>query len=228
MNRVLLSTVIAAGLLSGCVANPPLHDPAYAPAYPEPAVAQRPDPIDNGGSLYQAGQSMSLFHDLRAHRIGDILTVRLVEQTSAKKTASTSTSKEQSIDITPPTVLGRGITKGGNPIFDTSIDAERDFDGSGQSNQSNSLSGSITVTVVDVQPNGNLVVRGEKVVTLNQGDEFIRLSGIVRPVDVAPDNSIASTKVANARIIYGGRGAIHEANTMGWLARFFISAIMPF
>ena len=103
-----------------------------------------------------------------------------------------------------------------------------DFSGDGASSLSNSLSGSITVFVAEVMPNGNLVIRGEKKLTLNQGDEYIRVTGIVRPMDVTPDNTIASTKVANAEIFYSGDGSINDANRMGWLARFFNGSMWPF
>jgi flagellar L-ring protein precursor FlgH len=92
----------------------------------------------------------------------------------------------------------------------------------------NSLSGNITVTIHQVMPNGTMLVRGEKWLTLNQGDEYIRVSGLVRPQDIGPDNSIESTRLADARITYSGTGATHDANVMGWLARFFISPLWPF
>ncbi len=91
-----------------------------------------------------------------------------------------------------------------------------------------SLVGDIAVTVVARYPNGNLLVRGDKWVTLNQGREFIRLSGVIRPFDIEPDNSIASSKVADARITYSSEGVLAEANRMGLLTRFFNSALWPF
>ncbi|MGD8525667.1 MAG: flagellar basal body L-ring protein FlgH, partial [Thioalkalispiraceae bacterium] len=105
---------------------------------------------------------------------------------------------------------------------------EREFAGEGSSTQSNSLTGRIGVTVVEVMSNGNMKVRGEKLLHLNQGDEFIRISGIVRQVDVRSDNTIPSTLVANAQISYGGNGALAEANSQGWLSRFFSSSWWPF
>ena len=107
------------------------------------------------------------------------------------------------------------------------IDAERTFAGSGDSAQSNSLSGEIAVTVSDILPNGNLLIRGEKIIGLNQGSEFIRLSGIVRPQDISTENVILSRKIANARIYYGGGGVVAESNTKGWLTRFFDSPMFP-
>ncbi len=113
-------------------------------------------------------------------------------------------------------------------LLATKLKSQYDFKGEADSQQSNSLTGSVTVTVVEVQANGNLVVQGEKWVTINQGDEYIRLRGIVRPSDINPDNTISSKRVANAQIQYSGEGTIANANEQGWLAKFFNSPWMPF
>lgn len=220
----ILSTMMLS-MLGGCATmQKELHDPSYAPTYPEsPAPPKASD-----GSIYQPGFGMNLFADAKAFRVGDLLTITLSEKTQASKSASTQTGKDQSIDLAAPTIFGAPVIYNGNNIFENSVDFEREFSGDGSSNQSNSLSGSITVTVSEVLPNGNLVVGGEKLVTLNQGDEYLRISGMVRPIDISPNNEVASTKVANARIIYGGRGVIDEANQKGWMARFFNSPYMPF
>ena len=110
----------------------------------------------------------------------------------------------------------------------TNLSSSNTFSGESDSAQSNSLNGDITVTVADVFPNGNLYVRGEKRLNLNQGNEYIKISGIVRPVDIGSDNTVSSTKVADATIIYNGDGAGADANKLGWIARFFISAVFPF
>jgi len=104
----------------------------------------------------------------------------------------------------------------------------RDFSGDGASSQQNSLSGEITVTVERVLSNGNLMIRGQKNIGINQGSEYIKLSGIVRPQDIRSDNSVVSTRIANAHIVYGGQGVINDANNQGWLARFFNSPVFPF
>ena len=101
------------------------------------------------------------------------------------------------------------------------------LDGTGNSAQSNRLQGSVTVTVIQRLPNGNLVVQGQKNMRLNQGDEMVQIQGIVRPADIGTDNTIASSKVADARIAFGGRGAIAQSNSMGWLGRFFNSPVFP-
>ena len=183
---------------------------------------------ENPGSIYMASRGLNLFLDRRARQVGDSITVTLQEQTDASKQSSTSTAKEQSNSIPGVTLFGRGVTKDGIPILETAIEADQEFAGQGSSSQSNSLTGSITVTVGDVLPNGNLLVRGEKWVTINQGEEFIRVTGVVRPEDIGADNSVPSFKLADARITYSGKGAIADANRMGWLGRFFQSVLSPF
>jgi flagellar L-ring protein precursor FlgH len=169
-----------------------------------------------------------LFEDRKAARVGDILTVRLREQTNATKNSQTSTSKATEASLGNPTVFGRPITKGGTPLFDGTLSGDSSFDGAGSSSQSNSLLGDITVTVVQRLPNGNLRIRGEKWVTLNQGREFIRLSGIIRPDDIEPDNSLQSYRIADAQISYSSKGVLAAANRMGLISRFFNSVFHPY
>ena len=218
--------VLLIGLASGCsttriVVQP---DPQYAPV---DLTALEYQPIENG-SIFQQGRAVRLFEDNKAYRIGDVLAVTLSESTNASKSAATNTSKDNDINIGGSVIFGSpGPTIDGNLVLENSIDAERSFAGSGDSAQSNSLDGEIAVTVVTILPNGNLVVRGEKIIGLNQGSEFIRLSGIVRPQDVSTDNVVLSRKIANARIYYGGGGVVAESNSKGWLARFFDSPVFP-
>ena len=186
------------------------------------------EPEFGGGSIYSRSRNMSLFLDRRARQVGDTITVSLLEQTDATKQSSTSTAKDQSSSVPGVTLFGRGVTKDGIPILETSIESEQEFSGKGTSSQSNRLTGSITVTVSTVLPNGNLLVRGEKWVTINQGEEFIRVTGVLRPEDIGADNSIPSFKLADARITYSGKGALADANRMGWLGRIFQSVLSPF
>ena len=200
-------------------------DPQYAPV-DLTSVEFQPEP---NGSIFQPGRAVRLFEDNKAYRIGDVLSVTLSESTNASKSAATSTSKEDEIDLSALAIFGStGPSINGNNIFSNNVDGERDFSGSGDSAQSNSLSGEIAVTVTDILPNGNLVVRGEKIIGLNQGSEFIRLSGLVRPQDISSGNTVTSRKIANARIYYGGGGVVAESNSRGWLARFFDSPLFPF
>lgn len=207
-------------LLGGCTGLPPRDDASFEP----PPPAAQPDYQPVHGSIYSRATARPLFEDTKARNVGDLLTIVLTENTDASKTATTTTNKESSVDMPLPTILGRE----GNRIFENELEAGRDFSGSGDSAQSNSLTGTITVSVVDVYPNGNLLVRGQKNVWLNQGEEYVQVSGIVRPEDVSAANTVPSTRVANARIAYAGTGALADSNAQGWLSRFFNSPIWPF
>jgi flagellar L-ring protein FlgH len=218
-------TLAAAIALAGCASGPRAHDDAQWAATAPPAQEVALAPAD--GAIYHDAQSMELFADPRAHRVGDILTVALVESTQASKKATTSTSKTDKADIASPTIFGQGVSIGGKPAG-IGLDGERSFDGAGSSSQSNQLTGQITVTVAQRLSNGNLIVRGEKWLTINQGQELVRIAGIVRPQDIGQDNVVPSTRVADARISYTGRGTLADANTRGWLSRFFNSKWMPF
>ena len=223
--RLLSSIAIALAFasLAGCISPPPRDDLKWAATLPqEPAAAPPTD-----GSIYHTEQGMELFNDARAHRVGDILTVNLVESTQASKKASTDTAKKDASTISAPSILGHTLKVAGQTA-DTTLNANRSFAGSGDSSQSNQLTGSITVTVAQRLSNGNLLVRGEKMLTINQGQELIRISGIVRPQDIGQDNSVPSTRVADAQIGYTGKGALADANTQGWLSRFFSSKWMPY
>ena len=216
------ATVALAAVAGGCVVNlgPSQDFTPPAPVMPETGEA-------SSGAIYQEELDLRLFEDLRAHRVGDILTVTLSESTSAVKQSSTTAGKSSSADISSPTILGQNVTRDGIEILSGEISGSSQFNGEGNSSQSNSLNGDITVTVIQRLANGNLVIRGEKWVTLNQGDEFIRLSGIIRPYDISPDNSIASSRVADARITYSSKGVLAAANKMGLLQRFVQSSWFP-
>lgn len=226
-NRCCFMLVSTAGalllltLLSGCAGTPPKDLAEYEPTLPRSYEQERAA----SGSIYHDGSARLLFEDVKAHNVGDLVTIVLTESTNASKSASTNTSKESSIEAETPTVFG---SIKGKDIFNQEIGMNRDFAGSGDSNQSNSLTGTVTVTVAEVYPNGNLLVRGQKRVWLNQGEEYVRVSGIVRPSDIRPDNTVLSTRVADARITYSGRGAVADSNAAGWLSRFFQSPIWPF
>ncbi|MEM8983239.1 MAG: flagellar basal body L-ring protein FlgH [Pseudomonadota bacterium] len=222
MTRVLVVTIVALGL-AACISHSPRHEPM-----PPSATTVIVAPPAESGAVYRQGFDMRIFEDNRARRIGDILTVRLSEATTASKSSSTSISKDSAADYQNPTVFGRPVTLDTIPILSSSLTGGQSFDGEGDSAQSNSLQGDITVTVVERLPNGNLRIEGEKWVTLNQGKEFIRLSGIVRGIDIASDNSILSTQIADARIAYSGKGVLDAANRMGLLQRFLSSVLHPF
>jgi flagellar L-ring protein precursor FlgH len=166
---------------------------------------------------------VSLTSDSRAYRVGDAVTVILQETTQASKRAGTSFSKGSSASVAPIGALGKVFGKTGIEVA-----ADRNFEGDATSTQQNALSGALTVIVQEVLPNGLLRVAGEKNLTLNQGEEFVRLKGFIRAQDIDNDNQVSSLRVANARIAYSGKGALADANQPGWLTRFFNSPLMPF
>lgn len=174
------------------------------------------------GAIYQQANAVSLFEDHKARRIGDTLTIQLAERTQASKSATTDATKDTKTDTGTPILLGGTVTSNGKDVLNNAWQTNQAFAGKGSSSQSNRLDGNITVTVADVQPNGNLVVRGEKWLTLNQGEEYVQVTGIVRPADIAVDNSVPSFKVADARITYSGNGVVPDANRPGIIARFFM------
>jgi flagellar L-ring protein FlgH len=180
------------------------------------------------GAIFHTGYSPGLFDNPTARNVGDTVTVILQESTAAQKTSQTDTAKTTKDSLAAPTVLGNQVTIHGTPILSGSLNNANSFSGSGDSKQSDSLVGDITVTVVKRLQNGNLLVRGQKYVDINQGSEYVRLEGIIRPIDIAADNTIPSTEVADARIAYGEKGALNDANRPGLLSRFFNSPWMPF
>ena len=187
-----------------------------------PTFAAPPPPPAANGAIFQ-GSFTPLTSGFRASRPGDVITIDLVERTIAQKTTSAKTARDGSIGLTPPTT--------GPLSFFSSSDIKaggsQSFNGEGSAAQSNQLSGQLSVTILEVYPNGTMLVRGEKQLTLNRGDEHVQFSGIVRAADISPDNRVSSTRVADARILYTGKGEIARASHQGWLQRFF-SLISPF
>lgn len=214
--RALIGVVLALAA-AGCANTPPtsVHQPMTA----RPAVRAEAPPTN--GAIYQVSQVRPLFEDRRARHVGDTLTINIVEKTQAGKKSNTSAERTQSLEASIPTIAGvplksmQGMSVAG--------DSSNKFDGKGESNANNTFTGTITCTVVEVLPNGNLIVSGEKMVAINQGDEFIRFSGVVNPLHIANGNVVPSTQVADARIEYKANGTIDSAQVMGWLARFFLT-----
>lgn len=191
----------------------------YAPTLSAPM----PTPVANG-AIFQASLGYApLTSGARAAMVGDLVTIVLVESTQAQKTNSASTDRKGSIGIQPPPTGPLSFFK----ASDTQTGASSTFAGKGQASQSNQLTGAITVTIAQIYPNGTYLLRGEKHLTLNRGDETIQISGIVRSTDIDSTNSVLSTRVADARITYTGKGEIARASSQGWLGRFF-SRISPF
>ncbi len=220
LNKFLMCVALVG--LSACQSvHPPKDDDGMS-------WAAEPAPKPTNGSIYQSGREVALFENPIAHHVGDTVTIVLNEQTAAQKTSSTNTNKATSVALPGMTILGKALTVHGVPIMSNNIADTTKFAGEGDSAQSNSLQGYVTVTVQKVLPNGNLYVKGEKWIGINQGQEYVIMSGVIRPIDLASDNSIPSSQVANAKISYGGKGALADANAQGWLSRFFNSPWTPF
>ena len=233
MATIRLLSLITLGLayvgLVGCAGVEGKGSAAYAPI--EPIVYPTVEESPPTGGLFAPKRKLTLFADVRAFEVGDIVSVVLVESTSAAKSADTELDKGSSVDIANPTIVGAPVewsTNGNSYNLNMGLDSTSSFGGEASSSQNNSLLGSIAVQVSRVLPNGNLMIQGEKWIQINQGDEYIKLRGIIRPEDLSSTNSIPSTLVADARISYGGTGPLEETNSPGWLTRFFMSPLMPF
>jgi flagellar L-ring protein precursor FlgH len=223
----------AAGLLAGTMLaiafapspaqarhkKPPVD---FSTAMPVPPVAAPPPPAN--GAIFQVDDGYAaLYEGPRARRVGDPLTIVLVEHTEASKSASSNLDSSGGFGLTPPTTGALSLFKS----TDASISGNRGFKGAGTADQSNALTGEVSVTVAAVYPNGTMLVQGQKRVTLNRGDEFIQIKGLVRTADIASDNTVLSTRVADAQISYTGKGDVARASRQGWLSRFF-SVVSPF
>ena len=220
MTRV-IPLMLATLLLAACETVPPTN--VHQPMTVRPSPRGETPPAN--GSIYQAGASRTLFEDRRARYVGDTMTIVIAETTSASTKSNTNVSRATNISASIPTVSGlpgkslQGLT--------LSAESENTLAGKGDAAANNVFTGNITVTVIEVLPNGNLLVSGEKQVSIGHGTEYIRLSGVVNPYFISTANTISSANVADARIEYKESGVISEAQVMGWLARFFLSTL-PF
>jgi len=193
------------------------------PITQQPMTATPPVPpqLQPPGSIYNPGYAgHPLFEDQRPRNTGDILTIVIAENINATKSSGANAGRNGSSTLSVPTA---GFLKGLFNHANLSAAGTNAFSGSGGANASNTFNGTITVTVTNVLPNGNLVVSGEKQMLINQGNEFVRFSGVVNPNTVSGENTVLSTQVADARIEYSAKGYINEAETMGWLQRFFLN-----
>jgi flagellar L-ring protein FlgH len=220
LHRISNATLIALLLLASpalAKKKKPAPD-AFTPTAPLPA----PAPVANG-AIFQTGSYAPLTSGTKAAMVGDILTIVLTERMTASKSNSASTERGGDIGLSPPITGPLSVFTPG----DINMGGDQSFKGKGETAQANSLSGDITVTIAAVYPNGTMLVKGEKRITLNRGDELVQISGLVRAADIGIDNRIASTKVADATIAYTGKGEIARASKQGWLQKFF-SIISPF
>ena len=227
LKSVLLTIGIAALLVSGCASTDQAQtlpdDPDFAPILPE----MEDEPLVPTGSLFKLNYVNNIYSDSKAHRVGDIISVILSESTQAQKNAKTEMKKENSATLSPITGFGGVPVNFKDKAIQFGYDQESDFKGDSKANQGNSLSGNISVHVLRVLPNGNLMIRGEKWMSLNNGDEYIRLTGVIRPQDINSNNTVTSSKVANARIQYAGTGTFADVQEQGWLSSFFSSSWWP-
>ncbi|MCL2075724.1 MAG: flagellar basal body L-ring protein FlgH [Betaproteobacteria bacterium] len=227
MKRLFVFLTLSA-LLSGCSTTPPtsVHQPMTA----RPEYRQVPQAAN--GSIFQDASARPLFEDRRARFVGDTLTVNIVESNRASADSSSNINRSGSVSagvdnlsIYPLDKVG-AVRRMGD--LNVSASSSNEFSGGGDVRNNNVFQGRMTVTVIDVFPNGNLLVSGEKQVAIGSQQEFIRLSGVVNPRDVlAETNSVDSSRIADARIEYKASGTMSEAQVMGWLARFFLS-VLPF
>ncbi len=206
-------------LLALCACGPE-RPVGFAAALPPPPLTQSA-PAD--GAIYQAVSGYApLYYGQRASRVGDLVTVVLIERTQASKSASAKNRRDGGISLTPPSA---GLLSFDPAVLNSS--GSSSFNGKGDAAQASALSGDLTVTIAEVRPNGTALVRGEKVMQLSQGEEWVQLSGIVRLADIDQNNRIASPRIADARITYAGKGAVQRASHEGWLSRFF-NFVTPF
>lgn len=222
LNRPAAAAALSAVFLSGCqMLNSPPPVDVVGPTYARPVVAAAP-PVSNG-SIFQASQYRPLFEDHRARLIGDALTVQIVEKVSASQKSTSSIDKGGSISggITAlPGVSPKAFARAsvGGSTANT-------FEGKGSTENTNNFSGTITTTVIEVLPNGHLIIAGEKQIGVNHNVDVLRFSGQVDPRAIQPGNSVASAQIANVRIEHRGRGAQAEAQGIGWLSRFFLNVL---
>jgi flagellar L-ring protein FlgH len=225
--RTLITLLVLGLALGGATA---CHTAPHKEAKQDEGLAwtQQPLPPPTEGAIYQTGREVVYAENPIAHHVGDIVTIVLNEATAAQKSATTTTSKQTTAALPGSTLIGKAVTLHGAAILNNNVNDATKFDGEGASAESNSLTGYLTATVLKVLPNGNLFIAGEKQIGLNQGKEYIRVTGVIRPIDLASDDSIPSYRVASAQISYAGKGALADANAQSWLSRFFNSPWAPF
>ena len=213
--------LIVLAVTAGCTTVPPTNVHQPMTARPSP----RFEAPGGNGAIFQAGYSKPLFEDRRARYVGDTITIKITESTTAtaKNSNKLDKSNAQSASVTGLAGLpGKGLLG-----LNLAADSSTAFSGKGEAANNNAFTGSITVTVIDVMPNGNLMVSGEKQLSIGEEQEFVRISGVINPSFVDFSNTIESSKVADARIEYKSAGQLSEGQFMGWMARFFLN-VLPF
>jgi flagellar L-ring protein FlgH len=222
--RTAAGALLVALLASGCDSLPKTERVDFTQP-PSPIVAAAPKPRPVTGSLYHSASYRPPFEDRRARMVGDVVTIMITERVTASQKSSSTANRTSSLDSSISAFPFANATTLGKLSLNSSTN--NDFSGAGATESANQFSGSITTTVVDVLPNGHLVVTGEKQIGVNQNVDVLRFSGTVDPLAIQAGGLVSSTQVANARIESRGRGAQNEAQTVGWIARFFM-AMLPF
>ena len=223
MRRVLLLAVALLPVPASAGVFGHKQPPEVFTAVRAPVAPPAPPPVATGSIFQSSDGYAALYEGTRAKRVGDPLTIVLVERTAASKSATSKLDSGGGFGITPPTTGALSLFRGS----DASVSGKRNFNGGGSADQANSLTGEVSVTVAQVFPNGTMAVQGEKRVTLNRGDEWVRIKGLVRVADIAADNRVPSTRVADAEISYTGKGDVARASRQGWLSHFF-GVVSPF
>ncbi len=214
-------TLLALVVTAGCTTVPPTN--VHQPMTVRPPLRNEV-PVANG-AIWQAGQSRPLFEDRRARYVGDTITIKIVENTNATAKSNRKVNKTGGVSASVSALAGLP----GKSLLGMNLDADSNntFNGSGEAANNNAFTGNISVTVIDVLPNGNLMVSGEKQVAIGQEQEYVRISGVVNPSFIDALNTVPSSAVADARIEYKSSGQISESQVMGWMARFFLN-VLPF
>ena len=229
-HRSSVCTLAAALLVTGCVSlnpPPPVEMPSTAPPVLQPRPTAQQAPAT--GSLFNAGRYRPMFEDQRARMVGDTVTVNIVERVSASQSTDSKVgrSNELKTGVSSLPLFSGAAEKKLADALDVGVTSKNDFKGSGGTSSNNTFTGSIATTVVDVLPNGHLVIAGEKQIGVNHNVDVLRFTGTVDPRSLRPGSTVASTQVANLRVESRSRGQAGEAQSIGWLSRFFLN-VMPF
>ena len=220
---ILLAALVTAAPASASLLGHKKPPEDFSVARAPVLMTSAPDAAPNGAIFQPADGYAALYEGARAKRVGDPLTIVLVEKTAASKSANSKLNSSGSLSVVPPTTGALSLFRG----TDASASGNRGFTGTGSADQANSLSGEVSVTIAQVYANGTALVQGQKRVTLNRGDEYVRIKGVVRLADIDTENRVLSTRVADAQIAYTGKGDVARASRQGWLGRFF-GMVSPF
>jgi flagellar L-ring protein precursor FlgH len=217
--KTLLSAAALACALAGCASTPPSI--VAGPTTARPLPPSYPPVAQNNGAIYQTSSFRPAFEDRRARHVGDVISVVITENTAANKAGASSGNKSGSVNFGVPGPLQSRL--GAN----VATSADNKYADADNQSASNTFRGTIGATVVDVLPNGNLIIAGEKQIAMNKGTEFIRISGMVNPDNITSTNTVASTAIADARVEYRTNTHLDKTELQSMASRFFLS-LLPF